>query len=66
MGVSRAFLYELIRAKKIKSVSLRERGQIKGIRLVSAESIDAYIESFLEESSSAGDKEVTHRLTGRE
>lgn len=49
-SLSRAKLYELIKTRQIKSVSVRKRGHIKGCRLISAESLDDYIESFLEES----------------
>lgn len=43
-GLSRSLLYELIRDGKIKSSALRKPGNIRGIRLISAESLDAYIE----------------------
>jgi Helix-turn-helix domain len=49
-GLSRAKLYELISANEIKSVCVRKRGSIKGCRLISAESLESYIESFFEES----------------
>ena len=44
-GLSRAKLYELATAGKIKSVSIREPGQIKGTRLFLLSSIFAFIES---------------------
>lgn len=53
-GLSRAKLYELISANEIKSVCVRKRGHIKGCRLISAESLANYIESFSEESASRG------------
>ena len=43
-GFSRAKLYELAGAGKIRSVSIREPGQIKGTRLFNLASILAYIE----------------------
>ncbi len=44
-GICRSSLYELIAANKIKSTSLRKRGAIKGIRLISYDSLAAYIEN---------------------
>jgi len=43
-GFSRAKLYELAGAGKIRSVSIREPGQIKGTRLFNLASILAFIE----------------------
>lgn len=43
-GVGRSKLYELIGAGKIKSTSLRERGQTRGTRLISYDSLADYIE----------------------
>lgn len=45
-GPSRSKLYELIRAGKIRSVSLREEGQTKGTRLISYASLAGYLESL--------------------
>lgn len=44
-GIGRSKLYELISEGKIKSVSLRKRGQTSGTRLISYDSLAAYIES---------------------
>ena len=44
-GLSRAKLYELAGAGKIKSVSIRKPGQVKGTRLFSLASIFSFIES---------------------
>jgi hypothetical protein len=44
-GLSRAKLYELASASKIKSASLREPGRIRGCRLFLLSSILAYIAS---------------------
>ena len=43
-GISRAKLYDLIAKGRIKSVSLRERGQTKGTRLINYESIQNFLE----------------------
>ena len=48
-GISRSLLYEMFRDGKVKSSALRKPGNIRGIRLISAESLDAYIESHVEE-----------------
>ena len=45
-GISRTKLYELIGKQKIKSVSLRERGQIRGTRLLSYDSIMKYLDQL--------------------
>ncbi len=47
-GIGRSSLYELINDRKIKSVSLRQRGSIRGIRLISADSLANYIEGLVE------------------
>ena len=44
-GIGRSKLYELLSEGVIKSVSLRKRGQASGTRLVSYDSVSAYIES---------------------
>jgi excisionase family DNA binding protein len=43
-GISRSKLYELIGDRKIKSFCLRERGKVKGIRLISYDSICEFLE----------------------
>jgi excisionase family DNA binding protein len=45
-GVGRSKLYELIAEGKIKSVSMRTRGAKHGTRLVSYDSLSAYLESL--------------------
>lgn len=47
-GIGRSKIYELIAAGKVKSVSLRKRGQKHGTRLVSYDSIANYLESLAE------------------
>ena len=42
-GVGRSKLYELIKEGKIKSASLRKRGQVSGTRLISYDSLNDYI-----------------------
>ncbi len=44
-GLGRSSLYELIREGKIKSVCLRKRNNIRGVRLISADSLSSLIES---------------------
>jgi hypothetical protein len=45
-GIGRSSLYNLIKENKIKSVSLRKRNSFRGIRLINADSLNAFIESF--------------------
>lgn len=52
-GLSRAKLYELAGSGKIKSVSIREPGQVKGTRLFLLASIFAFIESCAVEKGAA-------------
>lgn len=47
-GFSRSTLYELIRDGKIKFRVLRKSGNVRGVRLVSAESLRKFIESLPE------------------
>lgn len=43
--VSKPKMYDLLNRGLVKSVSLKERGQIKGTRLVSFHSLKAFLES---------------------
>lgn len=43
-GLCRSSLYELIAAGTIKSTSLRKRGAVRGIRLISFDSLAEYVE----------------------
>ena len=44
-GLSRSAFFELIKEDKIRSVSLRKPGNVKGPRLIWLPSVFAYIES---------------------
>lgn len=54
-GIGRSKAYELIADGKVKSVSLRKRGQKHGTRLVSFDSIAAYLESLAEGGEIGGE-----------
>jgi hypothetical protein len=43
-GISRSYLYELIAENRIKTSCLRKQKNIRGKRLISAESLNAFIE----------------------
>ncbi|NQW99673.1 helix-turn-helix domain-containing protein [bacterium] len=45
-GLGRTQTYELLAANKIKSVSMRKRGQKHGTRLISYSSLSAFLESL--------------------
>lgn len=45
-GMGRTQLYELIAENKIKSVSMRKRGQKHGTRLINFDSIQSFLESM--------------------
>lgn len=47
-GVSRSLLYELIGSGQIVSKVLRKPGHIRGIRLISVRSLDAFIDALPE------------------
>ena len=42
-GVKRGLLYRWINERKVKSVCLRERGNLRGVRLVCLQSVRDYI-----------------------
>lgn len=46
-GISRSYLYELIAENRIKTSCLRKQTNIRGKRLISAESLNAFIESHV-------------------
>jgi hypothetical protein len=45
-GIGRSHLYQLIERGRIRSVCLRERQKVRGIRLVNVSSLHHYIASF--------------------
>ena len=47
-GQSRGYLYELIKAGKIKSASLKKPGNLTGVRVIWLPSLLAYIERHAE------------------
>lgn len=47
-GIGRSKAYEILATGKVKSVSLRKRGQKHGTRLISYDSLAAYLESLAE------------------
>lgn len=54
-GITRSSLQRLAAGGKVKSSSLRERGQIKGKRLYSLDSIAAFLESRVVQPEAAAD-----------
>jgi len=50
-GIGRSLLYRHLSSGRIKSVCLRDRNSVRGIRLVNADSLFAFIESFGEEGA---------------
>jgi hypothetical protein len=51
---SRALLYQLLNSGDIKSILIRKRGSIRGIRLVSVASIEAYLARLAHEQRNKG------------
>ena len=47
-GIGRTKLYELMAAGKIKTASIRKRGDSRGTRLISYDSLASFIESQVE------------------
>jgi hypothetical protein len=45
-GLGRSTLYELIRNREIKTALIRKRNNTTGIRLISTDSLRAFIEKF--------------------
>jgi len=48
-GIGRSLLYRHLAAGRIKSVCLRDRNKLRGVRLINADSLFAFIESFVPE-----------------
>jgi hypothetical protein len=57
-GLCRSSIYQLIQAGKIKSFSNRQRGERRGIRLISYDSLIGFIEKAYAES--IAEKEVAN------
>ena len=49
-GMSRAKLYQLMAEGQIKSISVRRKGRVRGLRMILAESLDHFLASFEEEA----------------
>jgi hypothetical protein len=47
-GLSRAYLYQLANDGRIKTLSLRERGKARGVRLIVYDSLMGYLRSMAE------------------
>ena len=45
-GLSRTMIYELIKSNSIKTANLSLEGRKRGVRLISVESLDEFIEQF--------------------
>lgn len=54
-GITRSMAYLLINEGKIRSVSLRRLGNLKGVRLVYVASVREYLNSLLEKESKTED-----------
>ena len=54
-GITRSMAYLLINEGKIKSVSLRRLGNLKGVRLVHVASVREYLNSLLEKEPATED-----------
>jgi hypothetical protein len=48
-GLGRSTIYNLLGSGCLKTVVVRKRGCQRGIRLISADSLSAYIQSFVKE-----------------
>jgi len=53
-GIGRSLLYRHLTSGRIKSVCLRDRNNVRGIRLVNADSLFAFIESFAQSGEQSG------------
>ena len=47
-GLGRSTIYELIRNREIKTALIRKRGNTRGIRIISTDSLRAFVERFVE------------------
>lgn len=57
-GVARSSAYALAKEGRIKTVSLRRKGQARSIRLVSVSSVRDYLNRLLSEQNSDADTEA--------
>jgi hypothetical protein len=63
-GMSRSAIYDGIRSGEIKSACLRKEGNSRGLRLVNAKSLNAFIESHVGVWSEAPDKTSAEKSGG--
>lgn len=59
-GLSRSAIYELIVTGAIKSAAIRKRGAVRGIRLISFDSLAAYIENAANVGNGGGSTDNAH------
>jgi hypothetical protein len=59
-GLSRSSIYELIKAGKIRSFSKRERGAVRGIRLIFLDSLLDHIEQMYKAATARMEVEVAN------
>ena len=52
-GIGRSSLYELITAGKVRSVCLKQRNALRGIRLINYDSLKAFIEEAVQSQPEA-------------
>jgi len=50
-GFSRAYLYQLLETKKIKSVSIVGKGNVHGVRLIKFSAIEDYLKNLEDEQN---------------
>ncbi len=50
-GIKRSLAYQLLADKKIKGVSLRRRGAVRGKRLFSVDSVRAFLREQMDQAS---------------
>jgi hypothetical protein len=55
----RAKLYELLARGEIKSFLLKDKGAIRGMRLIDRDSLDAYLQKAAEEASGHASEQNT-------
>lgn len=53
-GLTRGFYYQRIQAGDIRSVSLRQRGKLKGCRLIDYDSVLSYVRRMQDAQGEAG------------